>query len=482
MKKIFGAIVGLALVYIGICFSLGFVAESALKEQVEFHNKNSSSLNGVRVELTNFSRGIFGSEMDLVVKFVSSDPILNQFTISSHSKIQHGPLLVLNGFAIGAYATQSTLVINTGVEETNKKIEALLGDSIGLISANYGFNKTYSGDWTVAAIDNTTNGTQVKVDKSIVTFAGDFKNSQAPNMTSDINIGAVLIKDAVTEVTMSPWIGNMEQHFIEAGVPIANMNFGTKKISIQNSMGVPMELENLSIEQKQTVNDKKLNTLVAFRLEKFVGPIEVKNSYYQIEANNIPTEGVKKLYDVMNGAAAGSTEQQLALLMPALTELLTDGVELKIGMGSEFMDGKAVGDFNMVYHAPTDGKKITDLEMDNILALFTADLNVVISDSIVNQTPLAGQLEPLVGTYVTIENGSYQLKANFKDTQLIIGTQTIPAEQYMPMLMMTAMGMAASQHPEALSEEGVPADDEDSASSEDEVSKDESSEAPEIQE
>lgn len=459
MKKILGALVGLVLVYIGICFSLGFVAESSLKEQLEHHNKHAGQLNGLKLELKNFSRGIFGSEMDMEVRLGGADPTLKLFSLDSHSKIQHGPLLFLNGFSIGAYATESTLVINTADEETNKKIKSIFGESIGLIRANYSFAKTYSGDWTIDAIETTDDAAQFKIEKSVITFAGDFKDPQAPNMTSDISIGAVSVKDATTEMTMDPWVGKMDQTFVDS-VPVANMNIATKKISVQNSMGFPISLENLSIEQKQQVVDKKLNTLVAMRLDKFSGPIEVNNSFYQIEFNNLPLEGLKKVYAAMNNPEnQASPEMQLAALVPALSNILVDGIQFKLGLGSEFMEGKLTGDLNMLYHAPADGKSIMEMESpEQMLALFSADLNMSVSESIVSQTPMAGQLEPLVGTYVTLENGVYHLKANLKDTAVTVGTQTIPAEQYLPLLMLGAMGMTAggdvpAEDPEAVQED-----------------------------
>jgi uncharacterized protein YdgA (DUF945 family) len=443
MKKILGALSGVVLVYVGICFSLGFVAENSINERIEQHNQHAGQLNGLKFELKNFSRGIFASEMDVDMRF-SGDDFAKLVTLSSHSKIQHGPVLWLNKFSIGVFATESTLVITTANKETNQKITSIFGDSLGLIHVNYSFTKTYSGSWDFNPIDVNEAGTQVKMDQSVLSFAGDFKNADAPNMTGEFNIGAVLIKDATNEISMDAWTGKMDQTFIDS-VPVANMNLATKKISIQNSMGFPISLENLSIEQKQIVADKKLNTLVAMRLEKFTGPIEVKNSFYQVEFNNFPLDGLKKVYAVMNNPDNQvSPEMQLAALAPALSSLMVDGIQFKLGLGSELMEGKLAGDFNVLYHAPADGKTIMELESpEQMLALFSADLTMSVSESIVNQTPMGGQLQPLVGTYVTLEDGVYHLTANLKNTAITVGTQTIPAEQYLPLLMMGMMGMNA---------------------------------------
>ncbi|MBK8188507.1 MAG: DUF945 family protein [Cellvibrio sp.] len=444
MKKILGALAGVVLVYVGICFSLGFVAENSINERIELHNQHAGQLNGVKLELKKFSRGILGSEMDINIRFTGTDAVLNLFTFSSHSKIQHGPLLLLNGFSIGAYATESTFVITTPDDEVNKKINDIFGDSIGLVKANVSFTKTYSGNWTLNPIDIENDGAQFKVDKTLISFAGDFKNPQASNMTGEFNIGAISIKDATTDVAIDPLTGKMDQTLVDS-VPVGNMNLATKKISIQNSMGFPIALENLSIEQKQIVTDKKLNTLVAMRLDKFTGPIEVNNSFYQVEFNNIPLEGLKKILELMNNPDAQvSPEQQMAALLPALSNIMVDGIQFKLGLGSELMEGKLTGDFNLLYRAPTDGKTIVELESpEQMLALFSAELNVSVSESIVSQTPMGGQLQPLVGTYVTLENGVYHLTANLKDTAITVGTQTIPAEQYLPLLMMGMMGMNA---------------------------------------
>jgi uncharacterized protein YdgA (DUF945 family) len=457
MKKILAALVGILLVYIGICFSLGFVAENSVKEQLAFQEKHASKMNGFKIEMTNFSRGIFGSHMDVTIRLAGSEPVWDKMVLTSHSKIQHGPLLFLNGFSIGAYASQSTLMLKTDDEEVDKEIKELFGDSIGLISANYGFDKTYTGDWTLESIDVTEDAAQIKIDKSVITFSGDYKNMATPNVNSEIAIGTVYIKNETTEITMDPWTGKLDQRYIDAGVPMANMNLGTKKISINSSAGLSATLENLTMEQKQQLNDKTMNTLVVIRLDKFSGPLEVNNSFYQVEFNNVPVAALKNLYEAMGGDVA--PQEQLAKLMPALTGLLADGVELKLGMGSEFMEGKLNGDFNLQYHSNAEGKNLMDLQTpEEMLALFAANLDFSVSESIVNQTPMAAQMEPLVGTYVTKENGTYNLKANLKDTQLVVGTQTIPAEQYMPLLMMGAMGMAASQHQETPSEESIPVD------------------------
>ncbi len=449
MKKILGAILGLALIYVGISFSLGFVAEAALKEQLEHHNKHAGQMNGMTLEVKNFSRGILSSTMDITIHFTGTEIPLNLLSFSSHTKVQHGPLLLLNGFSIGAYATESTLVMTTADEETNKKIKSIFGDSIGLVRANYSFTKTYSGNWTLEPINLKEGGTQVTVDKTLFNFAGDFNNSQAPNIHGELSVGAILVKGDTGEVLMDGWEGKIDQRIIDS-VPVANMTLATKKISIQSSMSLPISLENLSIEQKQQVTDKKLSTSIAMRLDKFSGPLDVKNSFYQIEFNNLPLDGLKQVYEVMNNPDVhASSEQQLAVLVPALTNILVDGIQFKLAVGSEFMEGKLVGDFNIGYHAPADGKTIMDMESpEQMLSLFSADLNMTVSESIVNRTPLAAQLQPLVGTYVTAEQGTYVLTAKLKDTAVTVGTQTIPAEQYLPLLMMGAMGMAAGQNRE----------------------------------
>jgi Bacterial protein of unknown function (DUF945) len=456
MKKILGTLLGLALVYVGICFSLGFVAESSIKEQLEHHNNHSGQLNGVRFQLKSFSRGIFGSEMDVDVQFTGTDAALNLLKMSSNSKIQHGPILLLNGFSLGTYAAQSTLVINTADEETNAKIKSIFGDSIGLFHFNVGFTKSYTGDWTLSAIDLKENGAQFKIEKSVISFAGDFKESQSPKMSAEINIGAASFKDATTEIKMEPWVGEMDQVFVDS-VPVANLNLVTKKVDIQTAMGFPVTLENLSMEQKQQVVDKKLNTQFVMRLDKFSGPLEVNNTFYQVEFNNLPLEGLKKIYELINSPETqASSEEQMVMLVPALTSILVEGTQFKLNLGSEFMEGKLAGDFNLVYHAPADGRKINEMESpEQMLALFSADLNMTVSESIVNQTPLGAQIQPLVGTYVSVENGVYTLKANLKDTALTIGTQTIPAEQYLPLVMMGAMGFAAGQNPEEPADEAT---------------------------
>lgn len=458
MKKILGVAVGLVVVYGAASFSLGFLAEKSMNEQVDHFNKTSGAMNGLKLEVSNYSRGLFSSSMDMKIGLASPGiPIPMDF--KSHSTIQHGPVLTLGGFGIGAYATKSTVQIELADEEVNKQIKELFGDSIGLVTAHYGFNKSYQGEWKLDALTHSKDGTDFSIEDSSMSFSGELDTKK---MQAQFNIGAIKLKDLTTDMQIDPFVGQSTTYQVVDGLPITNMELSSAKMVMTSpNLPMPITLENLKIAQIQAEDGKNVDTKVSVTLDKVTGPVEVKNAYYNIEFNNLPVDGMlalQKSFSSMNGASDPMATQML--LMESLPKILVDGVEFKLGLGSEYMDGKATADFGLVYHAAADGSGLLEQTPDKMLALFGANLDVVISESIVNVTPLSQQLPALVGTYVTQENGDYKLNAVLKDAQLTVGNQVIPPEQYMGMLMMAAMGMsAASETPASMSEDDAESGD-----------------------
>lgn len=442
MKKILGVAVGLVVVYGAASFSLGFLAEKSMNEQVEYFNKTSGAMNGLKLEVSNYSRGLFSSSADVKIGLASPGmPIPIDF--KSHSKIQHGPILTLGGFGIGAYATESTLEIElTDDEEASKQIKEFFGDSIGLITAHYSFDKSYEGEWKLDALKHSKDDTEFTMDASSMAFSGEWDTKK---MQAQFNIGAIKLKDLTTDMQIDPFVGQSTQYQVAEGLPITNMDLSSAKMVVTTpNLPMPITLENLKIAQTQVEDGKNIDTKVSFTLDKITGPVEVKNAYYNIEFNNLPVEGMlalQKSFSSLNGAADPTATQML--LMESLPKILVDGVEFKLGFGSDYMDGKATADFGLVYKAPADGTSLLEQAPDQMLALFNANLDVFVSESIINTTPFAEQLTPMVGTYLTQENGAYKLNALLKDSQLTVGSQVIPPEQYMSVLMLAAMGMAA---------------------------------------
>lgn len=454
MKKILGVAVGLVVVYGAASFSLGYLAEKSMNEQVEYFNKTSGAMNGLKLEVSNYSRGLFSSSADVKIGLASPGmPIPIDF--KSHSKIQHGPVLTLGGFGIGAYATESTLEIELDDEEANKQIKEFFGDSIGLITAHYGFDKSYNGEWKLDALKHSKDDTEFTMDASSMAFSGEWDTKK---MQAQFNIGAIKLKDLTTDIQIDPFFGQSTQYQVAEGLPITNMDLSSAKMVVTTpNLPMPITLENLKIAQTQVEDGKNIDTKVSFTLDKITGPVEVKNAYYNIEFNNLPVEGMlalQKSFSSLNGAADPTATQML--LMESLPKILVEGVEFKLGLGSDYMDGKATADFGLVYHAPKDGTSLMEQAPDQMLALFSANLDMIVSESIINTTPFAEQLTPMVGTYVTQENGAYKLNAALKDSQLTVGNQVIPPEQYMSVLMLAAMGMSAGAEQPA---SDMPADD-----------------------
>lgn len=442
MKKILGTAIGVVVVYGAAAISLGFLAEKSMHQQVEHFNQTTGAMNGLKLSVKNYSRGLFFSSMDVQVGVNLPSLSTSEVGIISHTKIQHGPVLTLGGFGFGSYATESTLGFNLGDEEANKEFKELFGESIGLITAHYGFNKSYNGKWALDAINYSKDGTDFSIADSEVEFSGSLESKK---LQTQIHLGAVKIKNLTSDIQMEPFIGQSDQYEVAENVPIANMELATAKISVTApDLPMPIVLENFKLEQKQSEDNKQVDTRISITLDKLTGPVEVKNAYYLIEFNNLPIDGLQALYKAipgMNTAADPFAAQQM--LLESLPKLMTDGVELKLGLGSDYLDGNAKADFGLVYHAPTDGSSLLEQAPDQLIKLFSANLDVLVSESIANTMPMGEQLPALVGTYLILENGVYKLNAKLKDTQLTIGTQVMPAEQYMPLLMMGAMGMAA---------------------------------------
>lgn len=441
MKKILGVAVGLVVVYGAASFSLGFLAEKSMNEQVEYFNKTAGAMNGLKLEVSNYSRGLLSSSADVKIALASPGmPIPLEF--KSHSKIQHGPVLTIGGFGFGAYATESTLQIDLADEEANKQLKEFFGDSIGLITAHYAFDKSYDGEWKLDALKHSKDDTEFTMDASSMTFSGEWDTKK---MQAQFNIGAIKLKDLTTDIQIDPFVGQSTQYQVAEGLPITNMDLSSAKMVVTTpNLPMPITLENLKIAQAQVEDGKNIDTKVSFTLDKITGPVEVKNAYYNIEFNNLPVEGMlalQKSFSSLNGAADPMATQML--LMESLPKILVEGVEFKLGLGSDYMDGKATADFGLVYHAPKDGTSLMEQAPDQMLALFSANLDMIVSESIINTIPFAEQLTPMVGTYVTQENGAYKLNAALKDSQLTVGNQVIPPEQYMSVLMLAAMGMSA---------------------------------------
>lgn len=443
MKKILGVIAGLVVVYGATSFTLGFIAGKSVQDQVDYFNQTTGASNGVKLEVNNYSRGILSSSADITIELTKAN-LPNPLGINSHVKIQHGPLLTLGGFGFGSYATESTLQVDTGNQEYNDYLLDLFGGSIGLINVHYGFDQSYKGQWEFGSLEYAEDGTEISIGNSSIDFSGNWKSKK---VEADIRTGLIKLKNATTDLQVEPFVGRSTQYQVAENLPVTNLEISSAKIAIATTnVPTPLTIENIKLVQAQKEDGKTIDTKVALTADKLVGPVEIKNAYYIVEFNNLPILGLQafqKSIAALNNTTDPFASQQI--LFESLPELLADGVEFKLGLGSDYMNGKATADFNLVYQAPADGSNLMTQTPDQLLALFTANLDVLVSESILATTPFAQQMAPLVGTYITQENGNYKLNANLKNTQLTIGSQVMPAEQYMPLLVMAMMGMSAQQ-------------------------------------
>ncbi len=442
MKKPLFATLGVAIAYTGAAWYTGYVGEQKFREQLELTKQQPASV-GMQLDLVKYERGIFTSQVELVIKPLSELPLeLVRLT----SRAQHGPVLFGDGLGFGLYDMTSRFQLQLRDEQMNKDLQAALGDKLGDIHSRVYFDASYDGSWGLDALAKEEDGTSLSMQPSQVNFSGRLDSLSGE---AQIKIGAINAKLADgSHIDVAEISGSVQVENLEPGVNLTNMTLTMPEVKGANGQGVAFSLEGLSLAQLQTLNNNKIDTQVKLDMVKLVGPVVVEKAYYHISFNQVDKAALKAINESMS-RAAGVTDPEalqmvyLQVFTEALPLLLQEGLSAQLSLGAEFMGGKSEAVWNTRYVPPADGKTLTQLQgLEEYLQLVDSDLSVKAPAGLLQATPAS----TMVGTYLQEENGNYLLKASFKAGELVIGNTTVPPEQWMTALVgMSAMAQAGQE-------------------------------------
>ena len=458
MKKIVGLLILIGL-YVAAAYYTGVQGEKNIRHQFALSEQQSKA-QGLKLVLENYKRGIFSSSMRFTATYGNENSPFEfgPITLSSDTQMQHGPVLWKGGLGVGLFSSLSTLELTTGDDDVDQGLKTLFGDSIGEIVTQGYFNNTYTAVWSLPAIDSSNEGTELSLAESAVTFSGSYSDL---DFVGSFAIGAIeLVTADGSKMSMTPINGTFDVDNISEFVSISNMDMTLDTLSFTDASAVGFVIEQLKVVQTQKLVNEKIDTSVRFSAEKFKGPVEVSAMYYDLSLNQLDPAALQQwvmLSQKMNVMAAdpssGFEKEMEALLDSALQE----GLQFKVAVGADLMDGRARIDLAADYKPLTDGRKIADIVApEEYLTLVDGELLVTLSQSIVNQTPLAFMMGEYVDTYVTLEGDKYRMHGKLNAGQLTVGTVEMPATMLLALL---GMGGAGESEPGYEAEEGYEADE-----------------------
>src|SRR5690554_2622102 len=117
MKKLIGVLIVAAGAYLGLTYYGGYAGEQALKQHLE-QSAVQGEMHGYDVELVSYERGFMSSHTVMTVQLDLTHVGLDEFTLTSNTHIQHGPLLFTSrGAKLGLFAAQSQLELVTSDDD-----------------------------------------------------------------------------------------------------------------------------------------------------------------------------------------------------------------------------------------------------------------------------------------------------------------------------------------------------------------------------
>lgn len=437
MKKLVGILIFLGL-YAGAAFYTGYQGEKNIRHQFALSEQQTEA-QGVKLELTRYERGVFFSEVDFVATYPDMNLPFGQFTLTSKSRVQHGPLLFLGGVGAGLFSSVSTMEVSSGDAELNEMLTSLFGESIGKVVTRGHFNNGYTAHWHVPTIEYREEGNSITIDEIHVEMKGHYSGL---DMTGDFRVGAVNVALADgSQFTSTPLNGTFDIDNISEAVNIANMEMAIDSITYRSAAMMGGSIAQLKVVQTQKLVNDKIDSFVSFTIDKINGPLEISGLHYDIALNQLDpaaivkwTEIARKMQDSQadpQNVFADNSEDMAELMQIALQ----DGLQLKVAIGADFMGGSAKVDWVTDYQALTDGRQLQDIvDPADYLSLFNSDLVIKVSESIVMQTPLVMMIDQYMNTYITREGDQFVMYGSLKNGALKVGNTELPKEMLLALL------------------------------------------------
>lgn len=445
MKKIIGLLILVGL-YVAAAYYTGVQGEKNIRHQFALSEQQSEA-QGLKLVLENYERGIFSSSMRFTATYgTENSPFeFGPIVLGSDTQMQHGPVLWKGGLGVGLFTSVSTIELSTGDDEIDQGLKTLFGESIGEIVTRGYFNNSYTAVWSLPAIDSSNEGSEFTLADSSMTFSGSYNNL---DFVGSFAFGAMELATADgSKMSATPITGEFDVENISEYVSISNMTMNLDTLNFADASAVGFALEQLKVVQTQKLVNEKIDTSIRFSAEKFKGPVEVSALYYDLTLNQLDPVAMQKWVtlsqkmDAMVADPSSGFEKEMEELMDSA---LQEGLQFKVAVGADLMDGRARMDLTADYKPLPDGRKIAEIvNPEEYLTLVDGELLVTLSQSIVNQTPLALMMGQYVDTYVTLEGDEYRMHGKLKAGQLSVGTVEMPAT-----MLLALMGMGAAGEPE----------------------------------
>lgn len=433
MKKLIGALIVVSAAYLGLTYYGGYAGEQAFKKQLE-HSAVQGEMHGYEVKLVSYDRGFMSSHMVMTVHLDLTDLELDEVSLTSHTQIQHGPMLFTSrGLKLGLFAAQSQLELVSDGDELIQWLSQVLGRLFDNSLMIGHFNQTYSGYLSIPELDETMGDGLLTFEGGELLVKGGYDGR---DFRGQLELGAMYFNDGVSATLMlSPSVLDFDIEVLDDLVNYqGQVNYRADSLTV-SVVGAPeVVLADMGMRMSQNLVSERLDSKVAFTVGEVQGsPIDTRNLIYEMALNQVSPSAVVAWQRLVNNLQQPSGELDFSAhqdeVMEVLELLLQEGLQVIAHVGADVLDGEVGMTLVADYVGLPDGRALSEvIEIMDYFAIADADLEVKVSESVVMQTPLYFLLAQYLDAYFTQEGEHLIMRASLQGGQLNIAGQLFPLE------------------------------------------------------
>jgi len=343
MKKILGAIGGIAVIGLLSYPGFGLLVEKGVHQQLDAMPKQY----GMSIELTDFHRHWFTSDAKILWKWqipahLTQNAQGQTITISPQNyekefqiHIYHGPLVVAGGkffFGIGHADTKINwpLFSNLPVKEDFTKDSVFPQINIQM-ALNFLFQTTWNTQ--IPAFKLTAVDLQNQIDWQGLSIHNKIRDN-SKSLKGSIQFKGGLFKQNKSVIGINNLESNYNFNHDATGLYIGELGFNVSSIDIQDLNQHKFHFGNWFVDSRSDISDGKFSTEFKMSLDEFssadkkMGPFEI-----DIEAAKINAVALNQMHEVLKpqqNASPSFRQKNIWALLTAVPELLKHGLEVNL--------------------------------------------------------------------------------------------------------------------------------------------------------
>lgn len=454
----FGFILLLVLAWVGTTWFIGNKTETWLKEHIQTTQKAYSDIGmEIQFDLLEYQKESFLSStaktrLQLKTGNIITDEILKN--IPFNSRIQHGPLLFINGMPhLGIASVQSTLDTSRLDPKIRLLVSTLFQENNPLqVQIIHGFDDTVDYRLDIAAIDLKEKEAQLSLDQGIH-LSGSINKANLIG-TLEGNIGRFTSVENNKSITTSPSSFHIETQGRVANQMLGSIKFSAPLVKLQGMEGFDQPLQfavDLSTDTHQG-NASSLEGSLTVALSKITGVLNISDITFKTVAKEIKTKGLEQIAVIQNDIQAlqnststtiSPAEQQAILekinSLPALiaialqNTLSKDKTQLTLQLDIASKEGASHLDLSSRYVGNGTDINLTTFESADLkafLQIVNGQFNVVVPKEMLDKLPM-----PLLTRY--IEKGilietdkQYRANINFENKGIVLNGKSLSPDEF----------------------------------------------------